>query len=192
MKGFTKNIWSQRGQALVELSLTVPILLVLTLGAIEISNIINARLVLSHLTREGANMISFGTPADLPGANNDALDAIIDGACPIISDGPPCSTGVGNPGQWEIIYSKIVENPAIPCPPTPCDYVIDLQVTRGNLNEPSKIGAEGATANLPLSSLDAGRTFYVVEVFYLYSPITPVANFGVNIGSTTFYEQAIF
>jgi len=199
-------IRSKRGQGLIELGLALPILLLLSLGAIEIANMIDARLVLSHLTREGANMISLGTPADQPGANNDALDAIIDSACPLISDGPtgpPTSCPPSNTGQWTMIYSLVGSNPA-----AAGSYVVLAQSVRG---EGEVINArrvcpecdlsdftscEGSCilpTNIPnLGEIAPGGTFNVIEVFYEYQPITPVSSFGVGLGNQTFYERAIF
>jgi hypothetical protein len=185
-----KNIIrSSSGQALTELALVLPMLLILALGAIEVSNMISSYLTLSHLTREGANMISRGIAT--PGS---ALDAIIDSSCPLISDGPPCPPS--NEERWTIIYSSVVQAPGSPCPPTPCTYIIgNDRITSGDLGETSKIGdSVGGPATLPdIDSLGPSRTLFVVEAFYQYQTVTPVGNFGVNLASPIiFYERAVF
>ena len=50
----------QRGQAMVELALILPILLLLIMGIIEIGRMYNAYLVIDHATREGARAGSLG------------------------------------------------------------------------------------------------------------------------------------
>jgi len=200
MTALRKILPSESGQALVELGLILPLLLVLALGAIEISNIIYTYLVLTHLTREGGNMISRGTPADLGGANYgassspdyDALDAIVDSSAPVITP--------GNQSRWRIYYSMIgPSNPAgclaAPVTTNPaCNYVVQPQISRGALADvASVIGLSGGPPDLPnLPSVAPGRTFYAVEVFYQYAPITPLANFGVALAGAPFYERAIF
>src|SRR2546427_8344559 len=98
-----KPFRSRRGQALIELTLTLPLLIVLGLGAIEFGNMINAYLVLTHLTREGANLTSRedgtkGTSAWKDKINAD-LQAAVDAASPIIT-----ST---NLTQWKVTYSMV-------------------------------------------------------------------------------------
>ncbi|TMA07626.1 MAG: pilus assembly protein, partial [Deltaproteobacteria bacterium] len=89
MLAFRRIFCSTRGQAIVELTLTLPLLIVLGLGAIEFGNMINTYLVLTHLTREGANLTSRqdgtkGTSAWRDKINAD-LQAAIDAASPIIT-----------------------------------------------------------------------------------------------------------
>jgi Flp pilus assembly protein TadG len=200
MMAFRKILPSQSGQALTEMALILPLLLVLALGAIEISNIIYTYLVLTHLTREGGNMISRGTPANVGDENYgdassidyDALDAIVDSSAPVITP--------GNESRWKIFYSMIAPSNPTGCLSDPvatnpaCAYVVEPQISRGSLiGVMSAIGLSGGAPNLPnLSSVAPGRTFYAVEVFYQYTPITPLANFGVAIAGVPFYERAVF
>src|SRR5688572_9579496 len=51
----------ERGQGLVELVITLPFLLLLALGLIEVSRAIEASHVMSGLAREGANVASGGS-----------------------------------------------------------------------------------------------------------------------------------
>jgi len=202
MEKVKRIIRSKKGQGLIELGLALPILLLLSLGAIEIANMIDARLVLSHLTREGANMISLGPPP----TPDEALEAIIDASCPLISNGPtgpPTFCPPENTDRWRIIYSRIGPNPA-----ATDTYVIREQVVMGSgsvvaekrvcpecglLDFPS-CGASCITpSNVPnLDEITSGGTFNVIEVFYEYQPTTPVSNFGVGLGNLTFYERSIF
>src|SRR5213594_390665 len=106
MLAFRRIFCSTRGQAIVELTLTLPLLIVLGLGAIEFGNMINAYLVLTHLTREGANLTSRedgtkGTSAWRDKINAD-LTAVIDGASPIIKN-----TTASERTQWRVTYSMV-------------------------------------------------------------------------------------
>jgi len=191
MRPFKKLVPSQGGQALTELALILPMLLVLALGAIEVSNMIQGYLTLSHLTREGANMISRGIASP-----DSALDAIIESACP-----PLCTD---NQGQWKVIYSRVGprSDPIDPsgCEPDNDTYVVLEQFippTKGSLDEPSKLGSacdQVTEAELPnIDQISTGNNLYIVEAFYQYEAITPVGNMKVNLGNPIiFYERAVF
>lgn len=172
---------SKKGQALVELTLIVPLMLLLVYGVVEIGSAISTYLTLTHTSREGANLTSRGT---IP---NDALNAIIAAANPTMSN--------GNLTQWRIVYSRIVQAPGIPCPPqTPCDYVIEEQIIRGNLGQASKIGPVGAIVNQNLSGFDnvlPGQIFHAIEVFYDYGPDV-ITFIGNNFTNQIFYERSLF
>ena len=211
MTGFRKIICSQRGQSIIELGLALPLFLLLSLGAIEISNMLNTYLVLTHLTREGANVASREEPTTDPDCNLDCvmtvtipadLTAVIAAASPVIK--------ADNPGQWTVIYSRI--GPSLPTGddgnPNGCsnsgDYVILHQITNGGLeNKSSKIGIQCDLPENPTNdgqtpadfwdSIGSGYTLHAVEVFYTYESITPVGNFpGISLGGEDFYERAIF
>jgi hypothetical protein len=193
MLAFRKTGHFYRGQSIMELIAVVPILLLLALGAIELSNIIYALNVLAHLTREGANLTSRGTAAD------EALDATIKSSGPLIVPGPG-----GNENKWRVIYVKIGPNPGGPEPP----YVVLGQVVRGStdvedgrricpgckLDPPIFECTKGCPSpNIPnISTIAPKQTFHAVEAFYDYSRLTPLQNFVGGILPTKLYERAIF
>lgn len=177
---------SNKGQSLIELTLMTPLMLLLTFGVVEVGSVISANLRLAQLTREGANLTSRGeTP-------NNSLDAIIAAATPTIRN--------NNQSQWRLIYSKIIQDPLIPCnPPQPCTYIIDrnnppaspAQVIRGNLGQSSKIGGVGSVVTLPgIDNLLPNQKLHAIEVFYDYGP-SIITYVGKMIG-TLFYERTIF
>ena len=183
---FTKFAASQKGQALIERALALPLLLLLVLGVVELSNMLNSYLVLTHLTREGANSTSRGTDSTI----DSDLDAVIAAAEPVIRS--------DNPGQWKVIYSQIV--PGDP-PADPEKYQIRRLGTwiRGGFGKESKIGFPDSPVNwaelgVASGSISRGNSFHVVEVYYDYRPsiMTPLENFLKNSLPTTFYERAIF
>jgi Flp pilus assembly protein TadG len=211
MSGFRRFFFSCRGQALVEFTLTLPLLIVLGLGAIEFGNMINAHLVLTHLTREGANLTSRqtqpkGSSQWATDVNND-LTAAINAAIPVIKNTTPAERT-----QWNVIYSMIVWNLAANCgflsDGTTIDrYVIERNNTTGgwtnptwtygSLGQTSTIGADGACANVLLPNISAMQplqTLHVVEVFYDYGPsrLTPIGNFIGSVLPAIFYTKTIF
>jgi hypothetical protein len=169
MLSLRRALRSNRGQALVELALFLPLLIVLCLGAIEFANMINAHLVLTHLTREGANLVAResgvkGSAAWVANINND-LNLVVKSACPVITfvvDLPSCPAT--NTAQWIVIYSEVVwdqtpgDCPGAYLPITgvpggsPDNYRIKrsgwgVTWTNGGLSRSSKIGADGACAS---------------------------------------------
>jgi Flp pilus assembly protein TadG len=106
-----RKVGCKKGQALIELVFILPLMILLAYGAIEVGSVISTYLTITHTTREGTNLISRGTEVNL------ALAAIETAAAPTIR--------VSNNTQWSIIYSKIIQNPAIvpPCTEEPCEYI---------------------------------------------------------------------
>jgi hypothetical protein len=177
---------SKKGQSLVELTLIVPLMLLLVYGVVEVGSAISTYLTLSHTTREGANLASRGT------APNTALDAIIAAAAPTIRS--------DNLGQWRVIYSRLIQKPGSPpcslTPPPPCIYIIDNtqpdgQIIRGNFAQTSQLGGVGDTVTIPgIDSVAPFQTFHAIEVYYDYGP--QVMTFVGNNINQTFYERSIF
>jgi len=216
MFSFQRKFRSSRGQALAELTLFLPFLIALGLGALEVANIVNAHLVLTHLSREGANTVSRegsnpkGSSAWATNVNTD-LSTIINGARPVIKN-----TTAAQQAQWKLIYSMIVWNPAPgACPGgnlangQPDNYRIQRSAsagwaaspnwTYGSLSRSSNIGADGTCASATLGSsikglTTTGLTFHVVEIFYDYAPskLTPVQNFISALTPSVFYTRTIF
>ena len=199
---FGKIAQCQRGQAITELALILPLLLVMSLGAIEISNMIGTYLTLTHLTREGANLTS--RDRNLTEQKiQDALTTVINAAKPTIcADGAGCTI---NTGQWYVIYSKFVYDSTLgPCGANLSDgqpdyYHIQRQVTwdRGGFTQTSKIGNNGDCAEMAMPNIKgmaSGQTFHVVEVFYNYAPstLTPLEGFLGAALPDIFYDKTIF
>ena len=174
---------SQKGQALIELSVIAPLMVVLAYGAIEVGSAISAYLTLTHTSREGANLTSRGTTP------TDALNAVIAASSNTF--------GATNQANWKIIYSKLVQDTTVPCPnppTTPCTYRIQSQEIRGNLVKSSKLSANGSVNDIVtipgINGVKAGQTFHVIEIFYNYSPyIITFVGKGIN---TDFYDRTIF
>ena len=198
-----------RGQALVEITLILPMLLTLTLGAVEISNMIYTYQVMHHLAAQSASITArLTTPA---GVDPDVylrqvLDKVIGAACPTISQGqPPDNCPAANVEKWRVIYTEIAPDTANNPP-----YGVINQIVRGQADvDPSKRlcqdcgltdfharcappGCTPPTTVPNMTAIAAGQSFYGVEVFYDYSPITVLGNFVNDTFSGKFYERAIF
>jgi hypothetical protein len=174
-----KILLSNKGQSLIELTLMTPLMLLLIFGVVEIGSVISTYLRLSQMTREGANLTSRGeTPTN-------ALDAIQTAAAPTMSN--------NNLTQWKIIYSKIIQDPLIPCnPPQPCTYIVTApQLIRGNLGQSSKIGGVNSVVTLPgVQNVEPNQKFHAIEVFYDYGP--SIITYVGRMINQLFYERTIF
>jgi hypothetical protein len=179
-----RNLKSQNGQSLIELTFIAPLMIALTFGAIEVGSIISTYLTLTHTTREGANLTSRGeTPSQ-------TLDAIIAASSSTLRS--------NNQAHWKLIYSRLVQDKTVPCPDpptTPCVYRIESQIVRGGLvGKPSKLSGNGSVnsrVTVPgINSVRAGQTFHALEVFYNYNPYI-VTFIGRGL-PTDFYDRTIF
>jgi TadE-like protein len=172
---------SKKGQSLIELTLIVPLMLLMVYGVVEVGSVISTYLTLSHTTREGANLASRGT------APNVALDAIIAAAAPTIRN--------NNQSQWRVIYSRLVQKSGTACTPS-CTYIIDDvgpngQIIRGNFGQQSQLGGIGDTVTIPgVQDVGPSQIFHAVEVYYDYGP--NVITFVGNNINQTLYERTIF
>ncbi len=178
MTAIQKTLRTSKGQALVELTVMFPLMLALLYGAIEVGSVISDYLVITHTTREGADLISRGTNPTT------ALNAVITAANPTLRS--------DNLGQYKVIYSKISQNPLIPCPPKPCVYRVESQIIIGTFGQSSKIGAVNQNIDLPgTADIDPGQIFHAVEVYYDYTP-NVMTYVGSRLINKTFYERSIF
>jgi Flp pilus assembly protein TadG len=161
------------GQALFELALLVPLLLLVMLSIIEYSRALNMEQRLVDLTRQGSNMASRGT------ALSTAAAAVAQGSAPL---------NVSSAGEVIITSVQRVSNVD----------TITGQATSGAINMTSKIGTGvGTTATVPAAVDDiftnnSGQTVYITEVFYPLTQITPVARMWNLVLPSTMYQVAYF
>jgi hypothetical protein len=183
-------------------------LLTLTLGAVELGNLIYTYQVMHHLVAQGASMASRITSPTTP---TDLVNKVIDASCPIISQGAPAPANCppDNSTKWKVIYTQIGTDPSAgPNPP----YVVMCQIVRGaaqvvnskrvctscdladinpacDPSTPTNISPD----NIPnIAAIGSGQALFVFEVFYDYSPITVLGNFVGNTFAGTLYERSIF
>ena len=217
MRSTSKYVRSNRGQTLVEMTLIVPMLIALGFGVIEISNMINSYIVLTHLTREAANVASRepgvkGTTAWTTNINAD-LNAVINKASPVIN---PSGTEPRGPSQFTVYYSLVDDSynrtPGA-CSGGPLtggqqDYYRirrsntgwagNVTWQYGTLSQASNVGNDGDCAYLKLPAVKnlstTGLKLHVIEVFFNYAPskLTPVEAFIGALAPGIFYRRTVF
>jgi hypothetical protein len=166
----------QRGATLVELALLLPILVVMVLGIIDFGRLIHARLVITNVSREGG---SIGSRADQQG-NQQLITALQHSAAPFTING----------ADGRIFITRIDAGPNALAP----QPFIAWRETGGALNEPSRITGNVGQTPGGLANPLFGRLQFntaqndsdiaevtIVEVFYLYRPITPLPAFIQNL-----------
>jgi len=154
-----------RGTALIEFALILPILIILVLATVDFGRLIQARLIISNVSREGGSLASRQTTVDT------SLTTVLK------ESGKPLDL-VGADGKIVITRIQAGQSAAAPSP------TIATQLSRGALARNSTIAAGNANLGLTASIYDHLRfkaanatsdiaEVTVVEVFYKYRPITP-------------------
>jgi Flp pilus assembly protein TadG len=170
----TSSFRNDRGVAVLELSLILPVLLVMVFAIIDFGLLTHARLIIANIAREGGNLAS----RDIK-AGNDLIKMLQTSANPLKmqQDGRICISSI-------VAGTLKNHNPAI--------SGMDPQVCVGSLAASSRISA-GAT-NLGLTQKVYDHLVFkqgnyasdiygvtVVETYYKYKPITPLPKFITNI-----------
>ena len=157
-----------RGQGLVEVILTLPVLLTVTFGILELGTLLDISHSISGLSREGANMASRG--------------ALLDSVVTITALN---GRTIGLDDRGGVIASEVEVQGGVP-------IVIDQFATSGYAAK-SRVGTLGSTATaLTGHGLQDGRRYYVVEVFAPYYPFTPLEALVQSVVPDTLYDRTVF
>ena len=170
---WAKRLGDERGAALIELAICVPLLLIMVFGLIDFSQIIFDNQVMSGLSRQGSDLASRGT--SLAGT----VSALA---------GQGASLNIGTRGR--IILTAVADDA------NNKPEIIDQAESSTGISVTSAVGSGiGTAATMPANAatvLRAGQTVYVTEVFYSYSPMTPIGALLKTSLVSTLYDSAYF
>ncbi len=172
---------NQSGQALVEFSLVMLVLVVLTFGLMDFCSAIYEKQLLVSLSREGANLSARGVGGSQLAIMQNALVAVQVEAQPL---------NLSNSTSGLLILTALENTNA-----TAGYYVVSQQVKSGQMNATSLVGPNGVghAATIPTNFIvGVNHSIYVAEVFYKFkvpAPLTKLIHIGVT---NQFYDVAYF
>ena len=163
---------NERGIAALELAVILPVLLVLIFGVIDFGRLLQAKLILANVSREGASLAS----RDIRSA---AELCIL-----MLSSAQPLDLDAGG----KVFISRISAGMTAAAP----EPVISSQAVRGSLAVTQAIrtgaphlGLSPALYNHLMYRSENGTSdiaeLTVVEVFYKFQPVTPLPRFVQNL-----------
>jgi hypothetical protein len=162
----------QRGTALSEMVVLLPLLLAMLLVAIDFGRLVYTTQILVDLTRESGNLVSRGATYD------DAFKAA------------SRKTGEVNVlGNGGIIISEVRRKAAND--PTPW---IMRQERRGAMSSmSSRVGKVGGPAKIPnVTQMPVGAAIMAVEILHPFDPMFESAPLHINFYPESIYEVAFF
>lgn len=158
----------ESGQGLAEFAVTLPFLLLLALGVVEVGRMLETAHAMSSLTREGANAVSRGS------SMHAALSLTVENQKAV---------GLGTGGR--VIISRVRAQGGVP-------RVVE-QVASTPSGEGSRVGAPSKEARPYLGTgLVDGRDYYVVELFLPYRSGTPFHALMAQVVPETLYDRSLF
>jgi hypothetical protein len=167
----------QSGQALLEFALVATTVVILALGVVDLSRAIFDKEVLSDLARTGSNLASRGPCSTLNACLTTAANAVIT-----------------EPSDLNMAFKGRVIVTAVQADSKGATTIIG-QVSQGGISGSSKVGAMGGAPTLPATTPaipPPNQTIYVTEVFYSFTPITPIGNFINAVFPSPLYDVAYF
>jgi hypothetical protein len=198
-----RAIISSKGQALVEFALTLPLLLLLALGIIEVSYGIYDQHVLIKMAREGSNLISRNTSLYLAGTAmksmaNPPVDLNSSRSLMIFSVIRLGTTGVyaGKPVIYKYrTVGNLTGRSSILSQSGQCTFYNDAAAPTHDYENTSTTNPDACLANggtLPSGVVipNSGQLF-LTEIYNTHNLITPASKFGINVPSVL-YANAYF
>lgn len=193
---YAAKLADNRGQSMVEFALTVPLVMLLVLGVLDVGYVLLDQHVVTKLTREGSNLISRDTPFELA-AN----------AMRTMSTAP-----VDLDSRSRLIFSVIRRGSTVGS----ANYdqqILYQRYETGTLAASTKLQTAGPASfggapnyeaansdnntNLRMTNIPAnlvptrGAMVYVTEIYTTHNMLTPIQQFGIPV-PTTLYSIAYF
>jgi len=163
LRGLARLSRSDSGQGIVEFALALPVILVILLGMVELSNAYDRTHGLAGLSREGANIAARGT----------ALSEVL---TTVMADGETLKL----PANGGAIVSRLV-------------VTVMAQIATDGYEQKSQLADNDVAAEwIAMAGFAEGSTHYSVEVFLTYEPITPLAALYKAVAPSVLYERAVF
>jgi hypothetical protein len=188
--GLARRLRDDRGASLLELAFLLPILAILAFGVIDLGRLIHARLVVTNVSREGGNLAS----RDIK-SGTDLISMLQSSATPF---------DLKNQGKIYVIKIKAGSSTAQPLPYieikdySPGGYSVSSSITGNVGDHPGGLSSalyNHLRYNATNKTSDISE-ISVVEVFYLYQPITPLPKFVQNLvlptGGILIGSKAVF
>jgi hypothetical protein len=196
--GRTSRFRSSQGQALVEFTFALPLLLLIGLGVIELSYLLYDQHIVIRLTREGSNLISRNVsisdaatamrsmanpPVDLNSGNSKLIFTVL--------------TKFGGGANYDrvIVYQRYEIGSLAAAsafttqgPSSPASFGLAPDYIAINPGNDTNLRVMNIPASLVLNQ---GQFVYVTEIYTRHALITPFNNFGITLPSTL-YSIAYF
>jgi hypothetical protein len=162
----------ERGTALAEMTILLPLLMVMVLVGVDFGRLVYANQVIVDLTREAANLVSRGATAEDAFAGAFLAPSELDVF-----------------GKGGMIISEVQRKSAKDATP----WVI-RQERRGAMSSASsRVGQLNGKATIPnVTQLDVGLTIMAVEIMHPFDPVFHLESMGLNLYPKTLYDVAYF
>jgi Flp pilus assembly protein TadG len=187
------HLRSSRGQSIVEFAICMPLLLMLTLGVVEVSNALVSQHVITKVAREGSNMISREvrmTDAENAIRNMSASPGTFNASSRVIFSVLMRSQTGTNSGHLVLYQRHAFGNSSLGNSRLNGSGTFNASndYTANNPNSDAGLRVTNAPAGI---ATEGGSMIYVTEVYTSYTTLTPVRNIGIPI-PTTLYSSAFF
>jgi hypothetical protein len=186
LSGRGKLTASNSGQAAVEFALGVTLLLILVCASIDFGRAMYQTQVLSELSRQGSSLA-------LRGEGTTTCDTM----CTAIADLLAGDSGLNLSGNGKIIMTELSQKSSTNgvAGPSGGPYtIVEQEESSGGLSVSSKLGSSGTVTITGAPGIQNGQYLYVTEIFYGFSPATPIGTLTNNaVGMpSTLYDIAYF